>query len=192
MNERDQYWLKGWYTLDFTNTRLHRYIRIKLMHIWLDLCNAFDGSIINSHTVGDIKKHYTVKFDDNIPRENVQYENFDYNIIESGFGVFADTSMNEVFGFLRMLWRVKGAYNINIKFNPELDYKSFAFCIDPEFQTYVADINFKIDEHGNYTVNNTYSFENLDRLSFIGDKDYQYTYSTSGTWYDPKGTVKKV
>ena len=192
MNERDQYWLKGWYTLDFTNTRLHRYIRIKLMHIWLDLCNTFDGSIINSHTVGDIKKHYTVKFDDNIPRENVQYENFDYNIIESGFGVFADTSMNEVFGFLRILWRTKGAYEINIKFNPDLDYKSFAFCIDPPFQTYIADINFKIDAHGNYTVNNTYSFENLDRLSFIGDKDYQYTYTSSGTWCDPKGTVEKV
>ena len=190
MNERGTDWLGGWYTLDMANTRLHRSIRVKLMHIWLDVCNKFNGTFTNVHSVGNIADHYKLKFHSKTLRAEVPYESFDYNIINSGFGTFADTSMNEVFSFLRMLWRVKGAYEINIQFNPELDNRDFVFCVVPDLQNYVADINFKIDDDGNYTVNNTYSFKNLDTW-IIKDKDYQYTYTASGIWYDLKGTVEK-
>jgi hypothetical protein len=191
MQERGHEWLGAWYTLDFTNTRLHRLIRIKLTHIWLDICKEFGGTMFNAHAVGDIKNHYTVKFNNDIINEDVQYETFDYNLIDSGLGVFADTSMNEVFSFLRMLWRVKGGYEINIKFNPELDNAAFAFALCTNMQVYTANINFKIDDNGNYTVNNTYKFKNLDTW-LIKDKNYRHKYIATGTWYDQKGTVEKV
>ena len=191
INERDAYWMYGFYTLDFTNTALHRYTRIKLMHIWLHLCNQFGGTMRNIHAIGNINDHFSVKFDriDHY-NDDVAYENFNYDIINSDLGVFANSSMNEVFSFLRMLWRVKGGYDINIKFDSNFDAKDFGFCIHPGDYNYTADINFKIDADGNYTVNNTYDFENLD-TAIINDKDYRYTYTASGKWDDPKSTLEK-
>ena len=50
--------------------------------------------------------------------------------------------MNEIFGFLRMLWRVKGGYELEISFNPELDRQDFIFCMDETFFKYTANIYF--------------------------------------------------
>ena len=42
INPRNKPWLGGWYTLDLTNTKLHRFIRVKFMHIWLQLCKDYE------------------------------------------------------------------------------------------------------------------------------------------------------
>ena len=193
MNPRGQQFLSGWYTLDMMNTRLHRMVRIKLMHIWLYLCKKFGGRVDNVHSVGDITDHFSVEFlDDNTLNDSVEYEDFDYNIIKSGHGDFADSLMNEIFGFLRMLWRVKGGYEITVEFNDTLDHKDFIFVINPEKYSYSSRIRFKIDDNGNYDVLNTYKFENFDK-SVVDQSNFEYVYESSGQWKDIKKTkTRKV
>lgn len=182
INPRNKPWLGGWYTNDLTNTKLHRFIRIKLMHIWLYLCREFDGVLQNVHSVGDINDHFKVTFDsENTVVDEVEYETFDFNIIQSDLGLFEDSVMNEVFSLLRMLWRVKGGYEINIKFNEELDHKDFIFAIVPDTMQYDADIYFKIDEEGNYSIKNYYKFKN-NFTNIIHKPGFEYTFESTGKW----------
>jgi len=187
MNPRDHQLLGGWYTLDLKNTRLHRMIRIKLMHIWLHLCKTFGGTLTNVHSIGDITEHFTVDFDSEKVSSEVEYEDFDYNLIKSEHGDFADSLMNEVFGFLRLLWRVKGGYEITIDFNDELDRKDFIFVVEPSMYSYTSKIRFKIDDSGNYQILNTYKFVNYIE-SATELTDFEYVYETSGKWTDIKKT----
>jgi hypothetical protein len=181
LNPRHTSWLGGWYTLDLTNTKLHRHIRIKLMHMWLYICKEYGGTLTNVHKVGEITDHFSVKFDSEYINDSVEYENFDFNIIKSGHSTFADSVMNEVFGFLRMLWRVRGGYEISIKFNNELDHKDFIFAIVPSTMDYEADIWFKIDDDGKYQVKNHYKFVNKFK-DIIGMNGFEYTYEDHGVW----------
>lgn len=185
INPRKEPWLGGWYTLDLTNTKLHRFIRIKLMHIWLHICRQFGGEFQNVHSIGQITDHFNLKFDNNLLIDEIEYENFDFNLIKTDLGSFADSVMNEVFNLLRMLWRVKGGFEINIKFNKELDHKDFIFAIVPDTMDYESDIWFKIDDEGNYTIKNYYKFKNFHK-NIVDIDGFEYSYKTTGKWSQGK------
>ena len=192
INPREKPWLGGWYSLDLTNTRLHRHIRIKLMHMWLYLCREYGGTLTNVHKIGNITDHFDVTFDSEYINDSVEYENFDFNIINSGHGAFADSVMNEVFGFLRMLWRVRGGYEINIKFNKDLDHQDFIFAISPDTHRYNADVWFKIDDEGNFQTNCKFNFKNNDRY-VVSLPGFDYEYISEGQWKESKKTqMKKI
>lgn len=190
MNPRELPLMNGWYTLDMKNTRLHRMIRIKLMHIWLHLCQTFGGTLTNVHSVGEITDHFQIDFDQESIMQEVEYEDFDYNIIQSDLGDFANSLMNEVFGFLRLLWRVKGGYEITIDFNDTLDHKDFVFALAPDKSSYTSKIRFKIDDFGNYQVANTYKFVNHDTENTLVS-DFELVYEDSGKWSNSKKTTPK-
>lgn len=181
INPRHLPWLGGWYTMDYKNTKLHRFIRIKLMHIWLYLCREYGGEVQNVHSVGEITDHFTVKFDSEYLKTEVPYENFDFNIIQSGLGDFADSLMNEVFALFRLLWRVRGGYEMTIKFNDELDHKDFIFAIVPDTHKFIANCWFKIDDRGNYQTKFDFVFRNTYK-EFVNIDDFEYTYETTGKW----------
>ncbi|MFY8169674.1 MAG: B12-binding domain-containing radical SAM protein [Candidatus Fonsibacter sp.] len=190
INPRNEPWLGGWYTLDLTNTRVHRFIRIKLMHMWLHLCKESGGTLSNVHKTGEITDHFSIKFDSEYINDSVEYENFDFNIINSGHGVFADSVMNEVFGFLRMLWRVRGGYEISIKFNKALDHQDFIFAITPDTNSYDADIWFKIDEDGNYQTDFKFNFINVHK-NIVPMEGFDYEYKQAGKWTEAKKTQQR-
>ena len=189
INPRNTSFLGGWYTLDLTNTKLHRFIRVKLMHIWLKICKEYGGTIANVHSAqGDITDHYTLTFESEFIKTHVEYEDFDYNIIQSGQGVFADSVMNEVFGFLRMLWRVRGGFEINLNFNKDLDHRDFMSAIVPDTHSYTADIWFKIDDDGNYSTRQQYEFINNFK-NIVNTPGFDYTYESSGLWKESKKSL---
>jgi hypothetical protein len=194
ISNRDKEWLAGWWSLDFTNTKIHRYVRIKLIHMWIEECVESGGTLENIHKTGseDITKHYTCKFDSDLIHNHVDYENFDYNIIKSGHGDFADSLMNEVFGFLRMLWRTKGGYEITINFDPTQDRNDFMPVMTrPDMFEYTAKIYFKIDDDGNYISNMNFKFADLDKPYFISNKDFEYFFNDSGKWEESVKTKEK-
>jgi anaerobic magnesium-protoporphyrin IX monomethyl ester cyclase len=194
INPRNKPWLGGWYSLDLMNTKLHRHIRIKLMHIWLYLCKEYGGTITNVHSSeGAITDHFELKFDSEYINDHVEYENFDFmSIIKSGKGDFADSVMNEVFGFFRMLWRVRGGFEMTLKFNSELDHRDFIFAIAPDSHTYTADLYFKIDDVGNFTTKCDYHFVNSYK-EVVDISGFDYTYQTTGQWKESvKTRIPKI
>ena len=190
LNPRDKQWLNGWYTLDLMNTKLHRYIRVKLMHIWLYVCKEYGGTLTNIHSVGDITQHFEVTYDSEYINDQLEYEDFDYNIIKSDQGDFANSVMNEVFGFLRLLWRARGGYEITLTFSPELDNTDFIFVTEPHQYSYNARVWFKIDDAGNYQTTSNFKFDNYKK-EIVSLTGFEYSYNAVGQWKESKKTVQK-
>ena len=194
INPRNKPWLGGWYALDLMNTKLHRHIRIKLMHIWLYLCKEYGGTVTNVHSSeGAITDHFDLKFDSEYINDHVEYEDFDFmSIIKSGKGDFADSVMNEAFGFFRMLWRVRGGFEITLNFNSDLDHRDFIFTISPDTHSYDAQLYFKIDDDGNYVTKCDFKFKNTykDVVKLDG---FEHTFEDSGKWSEAvKTKTKKI
>ncbi len=189
INPRNKPWLGGWYSLDLMNTKLHRHIRIKLIHIWLHLCKEYGGTITNVHSSeGDITDHYQLQFDSEYINEHVEYENFDFmSIIKTDKGDFANSVMNEAFGFFRMLWRVRGGFDMTLNFNSELDHRDFIFTIAPDTHTYHAVLNFKIDDDGNYVTKCNFKFKNIHKDVVIMD-GFEHTFEETGKWVESTKT----
>lgn len=189
INPRNRPWLGGWYSLDLMNTKLHRHIRIKLIHIWLHLCKEYGGTIANVHSSeGDITDHYELKFDSEYINEHVEYENFDFmSIVKSDKGDFANSVMNEAFGFFRMLWRVRGGFDMTLNFNSELDHRDFIFTIAPDTHTYNAVLHFKIDDDGNYVTKCNFKFKNIHKDVVIMD-GFEHTFEETGKWVESTKT----
>lgn len=193
INPRNKPWLGGWYTLDLMNTKLHRHIRIKLMHIWLHLCKEYGGTVTNVHSSeGDITDHFELKFDSEYINNHVEYENFDFNIIKSGHGTFADSVMNEAFGFFRMLWRVRGGFEMTLNFNSDLDHRDFIFAMAPDTHDYTAKLYFKIDDAGNYSTNCNFHFVNKYK-DVVDIEGFDYIFDNHGKWEESTKTkIKKI
>lgn len=189
LQKRGEEWLGGWYTLDFKLTPLHLYIRVKIMQIWLVICKDNAGTFTNLHHIPNIINHYTIKFDSNETNENLYYEQFDCILINSGQGVFADTAMNEIFSFLRMLWRAKGGFELKLNFDPMQDQKDLEFMTVTKKAYYKADIYFKIDSLGNYETNFNFEFINNDK-KYVRLSGFKYNFSTKGTWVVQPSIVK--
>ena len=143
----------NWIKDDFTNSKYHRMIRIKMF------------SILNEHLVNDkgikfgdrpgIVKHFNLKLKDNKVNE-IEFEKFDFNLIKSGISDFADSLMNEIFVILRLLYRTRGSYSIEINFNPNLDLSEFSERLGGDFH---AVVKFDIDSDGNFTTHYDYKFK---------------------------------
>jgi hypothetical protein len=191
INPRNKPWLGGWYTLDLTNTKLHRFIRSKLMHIWLKICKDYGGTLTNVHAAqGDITNHYRLQFDSEMLRDHVEYEDFDYSIIKSGLGDFADSVMNEVFGFFRMLWRARGGFEMTLNFNEALDHRDFISAIVPTTHSYTADCYFKIDDEGNFYTKNSFKFVNTHK-DVVDMDGFEYVHEIHDKWAEAKKSLVK-
>ena len=95
-----------------------------------------------------------------LAERELEYEDFDYNIIKPNISPFADNLVNEIWPFLRMLWLTRGGYTAEIKFNPEIDLKEFGSQFGPGMFTGVY--KFRINAGGSWTANFEYKFEQID------------------------------
>lgn len=193
ISDRECAWLGRWWSLDLKNTGAHRFVRAKLFNILVDIANK--NSKEPMHNQGypfDKSDHYTVSFDNDINNEIENEFDFAYEPIKSDLSVFANSLMNEPFALLRTLWKAKGAYSIEIKFNPEIDDRDFDSVKPYNWLTYNANIKFKIDNNGNYDVICEHDFVDHQKNRHVGgrkenpveqiDESFKYTYKGSGKW----------
>lgn len=158
-----------WITKDFKKGGPHVMTRVKTFHMFLDLmkgCTEFPFSYPIRFSLA--REHYQIKFDDPTVVNEIEYENFDYNIIKSDINPFADTLVNEMWPFFRLLWRVRGGYEAEVLFNPEIDLKEFGTQYGPAF--YTATFKFKINKDGQWKADFKYKFNqhvpNPDDINF--------------------------
>jgi len=147
-----------WITKDFTMGGIHVMTRVKNIHMFLDFfAGCTDEKLDYPVRTALAKTHYTVTFDNPATIKEIDYEKFDYNIIKTEINPFADTLVNEMWPFFRMLWLTRGGYEADIKFNPELDQKEFGSQFGPGM--YNANFKFKINDFGEWTANFTFKFD---------------------------------
>lgn len=92
------------------------------------------------------KHHYSIKYNNTKVLNNIDFENFDYNIINTG-NIWQDSCLNQPFGFFRFMWKTRGGYNITIKFEPTMDFEEYGPSLSNNLNGY---FNFKITDSGDW------------------------------------------
>ena len=148
----ETYW-GGFVTKDLKNNAINRFIRLKILHIWLDLLN-----IVNGQYHENINRHYSINFfADNYSRERIEYEecfNFDYLSKET----FESTFYAEYMLFFWVIYKAFGAFQMSIIFDKNRDIEEFGSHIT---QGYNAIAIFNINENGKWTFRLDHSLEHI-------------------------------
>jgi len=146
-----------WITKDFKKGGTHVMTRVKSFYTFLDmilgLCDHKFGYPIRDSLPG---RHYNIMFLNPKKANYVDYEKFNYDIIKPNINPFADSLVNEIWPLLRILWKTRGGYFAEIKFNPDIDLMEFGTQYGPGL--YTADIKFIIDDEGKWQADFKYDF----------------------------------
>jgi hypothetical protein len=180
--------LGAWNTVDMTNTSIHRKIRIKTIEIFLQLTLPIVRKKFHMFNRENLKKSYSVIFEDPNNLREFDYEKFDYNIIKPNLNPLANSVVNEIWPVLRLLWRSRGAYEITLTFDPISDGEEFGRLASD----YTASHHFKIDSSGNWAADFQYNLDLPDHpwgpwpspkeLEQYTDFKFNYHYIGTGHW----------
>jgi anaerobic magnesium-protoporphyrin IX monomethyl ester cyclase len=151
-----------WISNDFRIGGTHVMTRVKTFHMFLDFMAGCTETPLGYPIRENLKtEHYKINLHNpNTINEIDYYEDFDYNIIKPNINPFADTLVNEMWPFFRMLWKARGGYNAIVKFNPEIDLKEFGSQYGPGM--YTANFLFTITDEGKWHANFDYEFNQID------------------------------
>jgi hypothetical protein len=150
-----------WITTDFTKGGTHVMTRVKCIHMWLDMFQGKTEVPITYPIRSNLaKEHYHIIFDNEYKTNEIEYEKFDYNIIKPNINPFADTLVNEMWPFFRMLWKIRGGYAAQVRFHPDIDLKEFGSQYGPGM--YYATYNFRITDDGKWNADFKIKFEQVD------------------------------
>lgn len=147
------FFLNNWIKADYSNSKIHRLVRIKSFNILLHhLITRLKMQCSGMRPT--IDQFYKLNIGTSI-NENIPYEEFDFSIIKPNINPFADSLVNEIWPVLRLLYRMHGAYSIEIINDPEKDLNEFS---DRLAGNYTANHKFTIDDDGNWTADFDYKF----------------------------------
>ena len=153
-NILDHKYLDGVITRDFRLSKFHILNRMKSFFIFVQ--NLITDKPISIPQRRNIPAyHYTLAFDDPTLQKEIEYEKFNYNIIQDNISPFADSLMNEMFVLFRMLWRTRGGFTATVKYDEDLDMGEFG---DRNAGPYWADHKFTIDHDGNWSADCSFKF----------------------------------
>lgn len=136
-----------WINKNFDNSAIHRVIRVKVFNIFLN--NLVNERNINFSNRPSIESHYKLNIKDPTIQNEIEVEeDFDFDIIKANTGNnLGDTVVNEIWPILRLFYRTRGAFDIEIRFDGEEDGREFSHWLGlPFYATY----KFAIDEEGNW------------------------------------------
>lgn len=152
-----------WITQDFKIGGTHVMTRVKSFTIFLDfLRGATEVPIGYPYRESLERDHYKIRLHDDSVMREIEYENFDYEIIKPNINPFADSLVNEMWPLFRMLWKTRGGYDAEIEFNPEIDLREFGSNFGPGM--YTAKFKFSIDIEGVWTADFAYDFQQADNI----------------------------
>lgn len=153
-------YLTHWITKDFSMGGTHVMLRVKTFSIFIDLLTQITYNKISYPVRHNLKKeHYTCLFHNDKIINEITYESFDYNIINIDINPYANTLVNEIWPFLRMLWKTRGGYSLELHFNPTIDEKEFGTTYGPN--GYTAVYKFSITNEGRWYADFDMNFVQL-------------------------------
>lgn len=165
----DMKFLSKWYTDDYENTILHRYIRLKLTNVWLNfITTQSDGTVINTQSRPDLMSSVSIKW--NSPKKFVERieqgsHNFDYWSAESITDKLSAGLANEYLPFLWVTYKTMGGYEFEIDINPGADMDGFGTFV---VNDYWGNCKAKVNDNGDCEIIITHHF---NHVSLTGDND---------------------
>ena len=161
------YYYDHWITKDLKQSIVHKLIKMKCFSIFTDFLQT--DKICSLPTRYNLrKKHYKFEFNnpDQLRSLDYDFENVDYQIIKPNIGPFADSLVNEIWPFLRIMWRTRGGYKLNLIFNKELEYEEWG---ERNAAPLNANYDFEIDDAGNWKADFWWDYQQ-DKYDTWDDK----------------------
>jgi radical SAM superfamily enzyme YgiQ (UPF0313 family) len=132
---------------DFTLGIVQLLIRAKSMTIFLHELKSKNKLTYLPRPTFKLK-HYNIKYNHSKVLNDVEFEDFDYNIVNTNTP-YQDSAINEPFGLFRLLWKTRGGYKLKINFNPEIDLEEFGPALKCNLNGY---FEFNIDDVGRWNL----------------------------------------
>lgn len=150
----DHKYLNGIITHDFKLSKFHILVRMKSFYVFIKNLITEERIVTpNRHNID--YKHMKLEFNNPNVQNELEYENFDYNIIKADISPFADSLINEIWVLLRMLWRARGGYKLTLLFDEDLDMIEYG---DRNAGPYWATHHFEITDEGKWKADFKYEF----------------------------------
>lgn len=121
----EQYYWGNYVTKEFKNTAIHRFIRLKLTHIWLKILNIDNGQYHKN-----LDKHYMLNFfdADGLIDGPIDYRDcIDFSYLDKG--TFESSLHAEYMLFFWVIYKVFGPFQMSITFDKKRDVKEFGEAI---------------------------------------------------------------
>lgn len=155
-------YMNHWISNDFRKGGTHIMHRVKLFHMFLDFMTGTTDIPFGYPVRYNLRnEHYVIRLNNPEAIHEIEYEDFDYNIIKPDINPFADALVNEIWPFLRLLWLTRGGYRLQLDFNPTIDLKEFGSQFGPGM--FLGQYNFVITDDGNWKAHFRYKYDqNVD------------------------------
>jgi radical SAM superfamily enzyme YgiQ (UPF0313 family) len=151
----DNTFLGTWYTGEYKNTNLHKFLRVKLFHIWLDILKKKTNCMmINTQRFPTIDDFYSFNCNNDLTIDYLEQDHF-VDLVQSDEDSFSGKIINEYFPFFYGLYTYYGQFKLTFICDPEKDLKTFG---DFLCSNYTASIDFEINSSGEYTVSIEHTF----------------------------------
>jgi hypothetical protein len=140
---------------NYNNTKVHSLVKRKGLDIlvhWAKEIQVRGHKFLDFNIVAlrpTIGNFYKINYTKINERKVDLEEDFDFNIIQTGKGSFADTLINDIFPVLRIFWHILGKYDIRIHYNKDEDFAEYGSSVDYDF---TAVYNFSIEEDGSWSA----------------------------------------
>lgn len=140
--------LDQWYTNDYKNTIINRFLRLKFGYVWLEIIKDHRESIIyNSQQQESMKTFYSFEFN---TKDTIDYMEQDFCVNFDQFtGSLSSNIANEYVAMCYLLYKYFNRVSFTFRCNPEEDIKIFGGYVSKE---YYSDVQFNIDKKGSYTL----------------------------------------
>ena len=141
----------NWMTKDFRNTRINRLFRMKMISIFLEHLTNDRNMRYTNRIVSTYKMDF---MNDEI--NEINYEEFDFDICKKDTSDFINGIFQEWWVLLRLIWRTRGPFKMNVKFDPEIDIEEFSIFLGCDFS---GEIDFEINEKGEWKCRKWFEFK---------------------------------
>lgn len=131
----------GWIKDDYSYTKPHILTRAKLFDIFVhEFTNIkkWDRNLLN--------QMYDFKFD-NKEIKTINYFKKHLEIFKTDDNKFKNNLLIEPYYFFYLIWKIKGGFEMKLKFDRDLDYKEYGNTL---YTNYWADFYFKINDVGEW------------------------------------------
>lgn len=153
----DYSFLDAWYTKGYKNTRLHRFIRVKLFHIWLQIVTDYEEVCGQPHP--NLQDQYTLSLKEEKCVERLEFDDINFHLLPEYSSQEVDFSSNIGEEFLPLFWAIyktRGAFSMEIRFDAEEDIKEFGDVIGCYYN---AKANFTATPTGDFRFDIRHNFQ---------------------------------
>lgn len=198
----DKTFLATWYTENYQNTILNRFLRIKMYHIWLEILETHGQSVMtNGQRFATIKDFYKFKAKKNKCKKYVKHDEF-VKLDRLDPSEFKNNITNEYFAIIYGLYQYFGSYEFEMTCDPQVDLANFGNSLAND---YTLSLKVVMSDNGDYTINIAHSLkhsstdENKERILASEraeiDQSFDVNYTDTGNvsdWVSTENQTKET